>query len=122
MKFLKQMAVIFAVSLAGSGISKLLPFAFPGSVISMILLFLLLLSGAVKLFQVEEAGDFLLGSMAFLFVPTVVGIAEYFPLILRNLAALLCIIVVTTLLTFAATAYTVTGVIKLQNRRRGKKK
>jgi len=122
LKFLKQISIIFAVCLVGSGISSLLPFAFPGSVISMILLFILLATGVLKLHQVEEAGSFLLGNMAFLFVPTVVGIAEYFPLILKNLLALTVIIVATTLLTFAATAYTVTGVMKLQSRRKGKGK
>lgn len=122
MKFLKQIAIIFAVCLVGSGISSLLPFAFPGSVISLLLLFTLLSTGALKLEQVEGAGSFLLNNMAFLFVPTVVGIAEYFPVILENLLTLTVIIVVTTLLTFAATAYTVIGVIRLQNRRKGREK
>lgn len=122
MKFLKQAAVIFAVYLVGSFISGILPFSFPGSVISMILLFILLMTGVLKLGQVDEAGGFLLNNMAFLFVPTVVGIAAYFPLILENLLALAVIIVVTTVLTFAVSAYTVMAVIRLQSRRREKRK
>ena len=119
MKFLKQICVIFLVCLAGSLISNLLPFAFPGSVISMILMFCLLLSGALKLEQISLASDFLLGNMAFLFVPTVVGIVEYVPILLDNLVAFLVIIAATTILTFAAAAYTVTAVIRLQQRKKG---
>ena len=122
MKFLKQAAIIFAVYLVGGFISSILPFSFPGSVISMILLFILLMTGVLKLRHVDEAGGFLLSNMAFLFVPTVVGIAASFPLILENLLALAVIIVVTTVLTFAASAYTVMAVIRLQNRRRGNRK
>lgn len=118
MKFLKQMCVIFAVYLISVLISGLLPVAVPGSVIGMILLFLLLLSGLLKPEQVGDAGDFLGKNMAFLFVPTVVGIVQYIPVLLEHLLAFLVIIAVTTLLTFAAAAYTVTAVIRLQRRRK----
>lgn len=118
MKFLKQMSVIFAVYLVSVLISGLLPVTFPGSVIGMILLFLLLLSGVLKPKQVGDAGDFLVKNMAFLFIPTVVGIVEYVPVLLDNLAAFLIIIAVTTLVTFAAAAWTVTAVIRLQQKRK----
>ena len=42
MKIIKQLTIISAVCLAGEAVSAVLPFAFPGSVISMIMLFLLL--------------------------------------------------------------------------------
>lgn len=122
MKFLKQIGIIFVIYLAGSFISGILPFAFPGSVISMIILFLLLLSGFLKLEHISEAGDFLQSNMAFLFVPTVVGIVEYFPVIFENIIAFAVIIIVTTILTFAATAYTVLAVIRLQQKKKGDRK
>lgn len=121
MKFLKQISIIFAICLISTLISRVLPFAFPASVISMILLFCLLLSGVLKLEHIREAGEFFLGNMAFFFVPTIVGIVEYVPVILENLAAFLVVIVVTTILTFAATAYTVTAVIRLLVKRKEKK-
>jgi len=119
LKFLKQMCIIFAICLTGTLISNLLPFAFPGSVISMVLLFLLLLTGALKLEHVNLAGDFLLGNMALIFVPTVTGIVEHVPVLLENIVAFLVIIAVTTVLTFAATAWTVTAVIRLQQKKKG---
>jgi len=122
LKFLKQISVIFAIYLVSVLISGLLPVAFPGSVIGMILLFLLLLSGILKPAQVGDAGDFLIKNMAFLFVPTVVGIVEYIPVLMENLLAFAVIIVVTTVLTFAAAAWTVTAVIRLQQKRREARK
>ena len=119
MDFLKQMSIIFAVCLVSNFISNILPFAFPGSIISMILLFVLLLTRVIRLRQVLDAGDFLLGNMAFLFVPTVVGLMEYLPVLWENILAFIVIIIVTTVLTFAATAYTVTAVIRLQQKKKG---
>lgn len=119
MDFLKQMSIIFAVCLVSNFISNILPFAFPGSIISMILLFVLLLTRVVRLRKVLDAGDFLLGNMAFLFVPTVVGLMEYLPVLWENIIAFIVIIIVTTVLTFAATAYTVTAVIRLQRKWKG---
>jgi len=43
---------------------------------------------------------------------------EYVPVLLDNLAAFLIIIAVTTLVTFAAAAWTVTAVIRLQQKRK----
>jgi holin-like protein len=120
-KFLKQLALIFAVCLAGEGLAGLLPFTFPGSVLSMVLLFVLLASKLLKLEQVEDAGDFFLKNMAFLFVPTVVGVMEHFPLLLQNLLPLLAVIIITTILTFGAAAWTATAVIRLQSRKKGGK-
>ena len=122
MKFLKQMSVVFAVYLVSVLISSLLPVTIPGSVIGMILLFLLLCSGLLKTEHVGDAGDFLVKNMAFLFVPTVVGIVEYVPMLLDNLVAFLVIIAVTTLVTFAAAAWTVAAVIRLQQKRKEGKK
>ena len=69
MSVLAQICVIFAVCLASEGIAAVLPFSFPASVIGMILLFLLLLSGLLKIDHIREKSDFLLANMAFFFIP-----------------------------------------------------
>ena len=54
MKLLLQIGVVFLICLLGEGIALILPFPFPGSVIAMILLFLLLLFGALKIAELQK--------------------------------------------------------------------
>lgn len=61
----------------GKGIALLLPFSFPGSIIGMLLLFLLLNFQLVKLSAVERGATLLLRHMALLFIPVAVGLIAY---------------------------------------------
>ncbi|HIS75452.1 MAG TPA: CidA/LrgA family protein [Candidatus Merdivicinus excrementipullorum] len=114
MKLLIQFGIIFGVCWVGEGLSRLLPL--PGSVISMILLFLLLLTKLVKPAHIAEKSDFLLKNMAFFFIPAGVAIMESLGILWENLIPFLTVCFVTMVITFAATAYTVRLVIWLQNR------
>lgn len=114
MKLLIQFGIIFGVCWVGEGLSQLLPL--PGSVISMILLFLLLLTKLVKPAHIAEKSDFLLKNMAFFFIPAGVAIMESLGILWENLIPFLTVCFVTMVITFAATAYTVRLVIWLQNR------
>lgn len=118
MKFrlLIQIGIVFGVCLIGEGVSLLLPFAFPGSVISMILLFFLLLCKVIKVEHIKQKADFLLKNMAFFFIPAGVSIIDQVPFIKDSVLPLLLICFITTILTFFATAMTVRGVVWLQNR------
>ena len=58
MSVLAQLCVIFAVSLVAEGISSVLPFTFPGSVMAMVLLLLLLVFRLVKPQQLKETSGF----------------------------------------------------------------
>lgn len=114
MKLFIQFGIIFGVCWVGEGLSQLLPL--PGSVISMILLFLLLLTKLVKPAHIAEKSDFLLKNMAFFFIPAGVAIMESLGILWENLIPFLTVCFVTMVITFAATAYTVRLVIWLQNR------
>lgn len=114
MKLLIQFGIIFGVCWAGEGLASLLPL--PGSVISMILLFLLLLVRLLKPAHIAEKSSFLLKNMAFFFIPAGVAIMESMGILWENLLPFLTICFVSMIVTFAATAYTVRFVIWLQNR------
>lgn len=55
-------------------------------------------------------------NMAIFFVPAGVGIMTHFDAIRDSLLPLLAVCVLTTVITFAAAAFTVRGVVALQNR------
>lgn len=64
-----EIAIVFGVCLVSEGIAALLPFTFPASVISMILLLALLLSGIIKERHIDRVCRFFVGNMAFFFIP-----------------------------------------------------
>ena len=111
-----QIGVVLGICLLGEGISLLLPIPFPGSVIAMVLLFLLLLSRVLRPDHIRQKSDFLLQNMAFFFIPAGVGIMEYAEELLPFLLPLLLICLITTILTFAASALTATLVIHIQQK------
>lgn len=120
MKILKQIAIIFSICWVSLVIEHFLPFSFPASVIGMILLFLLLLTGILKIDRIQEKSDFLLSNMAFFFIPAGVNVINYFDILKTAMIPLLIICLVATVLTFAATAFGVSITIKLLNRRKKK--
>lgn len=74
MEYIKQFMIILAISFAGEFLKFILPFPISGSIYGMILLFLLLLAGCIKIDQIRGAAKFLLNIMPILFIPSAVGI------------------------------------------------
>lgn len=121
MKILIQLALIFGICILGDLISSILPFAFPGSVVSMLLMVLLLLSNLLKESAIEESADFFLKNMTFFFIPFGVGILRYAALIQSVWWQLLVVNLVSLLACFAASSWTVVLVSSLQRRWRKKR-
>ena len=120
MNIMGEIAVVFGVCLISEGISFLLPFPFPASVISLLLLLALLLSGVLKARHIQTVSNFLLANMAFFFIPAGVGILEQFEFVKDSMWQLLLICLVTTLLTFGVTAAAVRFGVWLQKKLTGK--
>ena len=114
MKLLLQIGVVCGVYWASKCIEHVLPFAFPASVISLLLLLVLLLVKALKAGHIQNVADFLTGNMGFFFLPATVSIMNYVDTIFENFV----ICVVSMLTTFAATAGTVVLTRRLMRRRK----
>ncbi len=119
MKIIKQFGIIFSLCWIAVVIEKLLPIAFPASVIGMLLLLFCLLTGVLKIDHIREKSDFLLANMAFFFVPAGVNVINYLDILKENWLPLLLICVITTVVTFAAAAYSIRLVMILQCRKKG---
>ncbi len=118
MPVMGEIAVIFGLCLLSEGVVRLLPFAFPASVLSMLLLLALLLSGAVKQRHIDRVCTFLTGSMAFFFLPSCVSIMGYWDTLSAVLIPFLLIAVATVPLVYAVTGWTVQLVVRLSQGRR----
>ena len=117
MSVIAELALIFGICLAGEGIAALLPVAFPGSVISMILLMALLLSGIVKTRHIQRVSGFLTANMSFVFLPSCVSIVEHVDVILPKIVHVFLICFLTAPLIYLATAWTVQGMMALRRRK-----
>ena len=119
-RFLKiclQLLLIYAVCLAGEHIAGMIPLGIPGNIMSMGLLLAFLVSGVIRMESISLAADFLLDHMAVFFIPAAVAIMGSFDLIAPNLLKLLLVCLVTTVLVFFATSFTVSTVMNLMARR-----
>lgn len=117
MNIMGELALIFGICLVGEGVAALLPVAFPASVISMVLLIVLLLTGVVKDRHIQTASHFLVANMAFFFLPSFVGLLEHIELLKSQLVPLLLIVVLTTPVVYLITGWTV-RLLMLRHRNR----
>lgn len=119
MKIMKQFGIIFTICWLGTVVEHLLPFAFPASVIAMLLLLICLLTGILKVEHIREKSDFLLANMAFFFIPAGVNVINYLDILRTSWLPLLVICLVTTVITFAATAFSIRLTVQLLRRKGG---
>lgn len=106
MKYLSQFCIILGFTLTGEALQRLLPLPIPASVYGLVLLFLALCTGIVKVSQVKETGAFLTSVLPLLFVAPTVGIVEHWGLIRPNLLPIALLLLGSTVLTFAISGLT----------------
>ena len=116
MRVLRQVALIFVICVICEGISAILPFPFPGSVLSMIVLLVLFFLKWIKLDDIKETSQLLLSNMMLVFVPSFVSIMNYFDVLKSIAVQFILIIVISTIVTFLVAGSVVTLVFKLQDR------
>lgn len=121
-KSVVQAAVVFFICLLGEAIVQLFSLSFPSSVISMVILFLFLALKRIRQENIQDMSRFLQQNMALFFIPSGVAIMENYEYLSDSLIAFLLICVISTIVTFAATAWTVRLVSTLQQRGAEKKK
>ena len=112
MKIFKQLLILFSVCLLSNYLVTLLPFPFPGSVLGMLLLLGLFLTNVIKPESLKEVAEFLLGNMAFFFLPAGVNILANYSVVQAYIFPIVIICVLSTILTFVATSVTVLLVMK----------
>lgn len=107
MNILVELGVILTICLAGEWIAAVLPFSFPASVASLVLLTLLLMTGVVKQRHIQTVSHFFLVNMGLFFVPTLVGTLEHMGLLAARLLPFLAVSLLTTPVVYLSTAWSV---------------
>ena len=99
--------IILGICFIGEALNKVVHIPLPGSIIGMVLLFLCLLFGLIKVEIIDEVTRFLLDHLAFFFIPAGVGLLGYAAILKANFIPLMVICFVTTFLVMIVTGLTI---------------
>ncbi len=103
MKYIKESAIIFGITMIGEFLNELLPCPVPAGVYGLFLLLILLCTGLLKLQDIETTGNFLLEIMPILFIPASVGLIESYDAMKAILVPLIVTCLVSTLVVMGVT-------------------
>ena len=116
MKILRQFSIILLLSLVGEALSFLIPLPIPASIYGIVLLFLLLCTGALRVESIQSVSSFLIAVMPIMFIPAGVGLMTSFGLLLPALPAYVVITLVSTIAVMAVSGRTAQAVIRSASR------
>ena len=122
MNVMLELGLILVLCLAGEWVAALLPFAFPASVISMILLAVLLMTGVVKERMIQTVSKFLVVNMGLFFVPALVGTLQYVDVLKSQIVPFLAVTFLTTPVVYLAAAWSVQLLMKAMRKKEGAEK
>jgi len=117
-KYLKQFTVILGVCLLGELVRFVLPLPIPASVYGLLLMLVFLLTGIIKLHQVETVADFLISIMSPMFIPAAVALMDQLSVLRAILLPFMVINFVGMVTTFAVTGRVSQFIL---NRKKGEK-
>ena len=118
MKYLKEITIIAAVSFLGELIGYLIPLPIPGSIYGLVIMFILLLTGVIKVTQVKKTGDFLLSFMPLMFISPCVSLIEKFDDCKSMILPVLITATVSTFAVMAVTALVSQAIIKNSDKKK----
>ena len=122
MKYVRQIGIIWGMTMAGEFLNFLLPFPVPAGVYGLFLLLGALLTGVVKIESVEATGNFLMDIMSMMFIAATVGLVEYAQQIGEILVPYTVIIACSTVAVMAATGRLAQVMIERQERKMAERK
>lgn len=103
MKIFREFIIILILYFIGDFISKILNIPIPGNILAMILLFLCLCTGVIKLEKVQDISSFFLDHLAFFFIPAGVGLINSFDSIKSSAIQIVIICIITTIIVMSVT-------------------
>lgn len=116
---LQALTVLFLCQLAGEAAVRVLGLTFPGPVLGMALLFVILLVRGDTGKELGSVTDTILRNLTLLFVPATVGVMEQGRLFAEHWLAIVMSLLISTLLVLFVTVMTFRAVALLQERSRG---
>lgn len=90
--------ILYIFSIVGTWLKDLFNLSVPGSVVGLLLLFILLMTNVIKLEWIEDGAQFLISNLVFFFIPATVGVMNYFDLFKGKGILLILVVLISTIL------------------------
>ncbi|MDO5009869.1 MAG: CidA/LrgA family protein [Intestinibacter bartlettii] len=122
MKIFNQIGILLGVWAGGEVVSQLIKniINIPGSILGMIILFLLLQFKILSEDKIKDVADFLLGNMGIFFIPAGVSLIQSLGLIKENAVLLLSCIILINIAVMIGSGKSVDFMIKLKEKKQAK--
>lgn len=120
MKYIKQLGIILTISFIGEILNHFIPLPIPASIYGLVLMFVCLQTGIIKLDAVKDTADFLIEIMPMMFIPAAVGLIESWEIIQPNALAYVAIAIVSTITVMFAAGH-ITQFIIRRSKKEGEK-
>lgn len=118
MKYMRQFAIILAVTFLGEVLKYLIPLQIPASIYGLVLMLVALRTKIIPLSSVKDAGRFLIEIMPMMFIPAAVGLLDSWHILQGIVIPVMIITVVSTILVMVVSGRMTQLVIRLE---KGKK-
>lgn len=103
--FFHQVLVLAIIMLLSNIIESFMPIPMPASVIGLVLLFIALCTGIVKLGEVEKVGTTLTNNIGFLFVPAGISVINSLGVLSQSPILIILLIIISTILLLLCTGF-----------------
>lgn len=108
----KQFLILLVINFLGILIQNIFHLPLPGTILGMIILFILLWTKVLKVESIEKVCNFLVLNMIIFFLPPAVELLEYMTLLEKGFFKIIILLIVTTVITMVVTGKTVEFCIK----------
>lgn len=116
MKFLRQFMIILAISFVGEVLKYIIPLPIPASIYGLVILFVALETGLIKLSAVRETAKFLIEIMPLMFIPAGVGLLDSWGVLQPVILPVAVITIVSTIIVMGVSGVVTQAVIRRQKR------
>lgn len=113
MKYIKQFGIILGITFIGEVLKYILPLQLPASIYGLILMFVALIVGVIKVDQVKDAAELLIEIMPIMFIPAGVGLLDSWQALKSICLPVIFIIVVSTVVVMAVSGRVTQFILRL---------
>ncbi|WEG14758.1 CidA/LrgA family holin-like protein [Pullulanibacillus sp. KACC 23026] len=120
MKWLKtvlQIAFLIIITILMNTVTHLLHLPIPGSILGIIVLFILLKTKILPLKWIESGASFLLAELLLFFIPSAVGVVNYKQLLIHSGLQVIALVIVSTGLVMAGAGLVVSIIASRKERK-----